>query len=48
MKLLIIRHPKIEADLYELAATAGVNMEKVHPSGKILPAVFFYYFKLNK
>ncbi|KAK7582693.1 hypothetical protein V9T40_014138 [Parthenolecanium corni] len=36
VKLLIIRHPLIEADLYRLAATVGLNLERVHPSGKLL------------
>ncbi|CAB0028376.1 unnamed protein product [Trichogramma brassicae] len=36
VKLLIISHPSIEADLYQVAARTAVALEKVHPDGKIL------------
>lgn len=39
VKLLIIRHPTIEVDLYQLAATVNINLERVHPSGKLLRGV---------
>ncbi|XP_014254872.1 diacylglycerol kinase eta isoform X4 [Cimex lectularius] len=35
VKLLIIRHPSIEAEIYDLADRTSSNLEKVHPSGKI-------------
>ncbi|KAL1140316.1 hypothetical protein AAG570_000248 [Ranatra chinensis] len=35
VKVLIIRHPTIEAELYELADRTASSLEKVHPSGKI-------------
>lgn len=46
VKLLIIRHPLIEADLYRLAATVGLNLERVHPSGKLLRGVSFMFIYL--
>ncbi|XP_052130444.1 diacylglycerol kinase eta-like [Frankliniella occidentalis] len=36
VKLLTIRHPSIEADLYDLAAKTHDNLENVHPGGKLL------------
>lgn len=39
MKLLTIRHPSIEADLYDLAAKTHDSLEHVHPGGKLLTGV---------
>lgn len=36
VKLLTIRHPSIEADLYDLAAKTHDSLETVHPGGKLL------------
>ncbi|KAK3907640.1 Diacylglycerol kinase eta, partial [Frankliniella fusca] len=36
VKLLTIRHPSIEADLYDLAAKTHDSLENVHPGGKLL------------
>ncbi|XP_034232119.1 diacylglycerol kinase eta isoform X2 [Thrips palmi] len=36
VKLLTIRHPSIEADLYDLAAKTHDSLEHVHPGGKLL------------
>ncbi|XP_051164827.1 diacylglycerol kinase eta isoform X4 [Leptopilina boulardi] len=36
VKLLIISHPSLEPDLYQIAARTAVALEKVHPDGKIL------------
>nr|XP_024218639.1 diacylglycerol kinase eta-like isoform X8 [Halyomorpha halys] len=35
VKVLIIKNPSIEAEVYELADKTASNLEKVHPSGKI-------------
>uniref|UniRef100_A0A146MDL5 Diacylglycerol kinase n=2 Tax=Lygus hesperus TaxID=30085 RepID=A0A146MDL5_LYGHE len=35
VKVMIIRHPNLEAEVYELAERTEANLEKVHPSGKI-------------
>ncbi|XP_016844045.2 diacylglycerol kinase eta isoform X3 [Nasonia vitripennis] len=37
VKLLIISHPSLEPDLYQIAARTAIALEKVHPDGKILP-----------
>jgi hypothetical protein len=39
VKLLTIRHPTIEVELYQLAAETAANLEKVHPGGKIIEEV---------
>ena len=39
VKLLIIRHSSIEADLYNLAAAVDLHLERVHPGGKLLQGV---------
>ncbi|XP_069681666.1 diacylglycerol kinase eta isoform X7 [Periplaneta americana] len=36
VKLLTIRHPSIEVELYQLAAQTAAHLEKVHPGGKIV------------
>ncbi|KAI5694375.1 hypothetical protein M8J75_015773, partial [Diaphorina citri] len=36
VKSLVLRHPSIEQDLYELANTASAHLESVHPGGKLL------------
>ncbi|XP_034189721.2 diacylglycerol kinase eta isoform X3 [Osmia lignaria lignaria] len=36
VKLLIISHPSLEADLYQVAARTAQALEQVHPDGKIL------------
>nr|CAD7428919.1 unnamed protein product [Timema monikensis] len=36
VKLLIISHPSIEPELYELAAQISAHLEKLHPGGKIV------------
>ena len=38
---MIIRHPNLEAEVYELAERTEANLEKVHPSGKIQQGVTF-------
>jgi hypothetical protein len=42
VKLLTIRHPTIEVELYQLAAETAANLEKVHPGGKIIEEVNFH------
>lgn len=39
VKLLIISHPSLEADLYQVAARTAQALEQVHPGGKILQGV---------
>lgn len=39
VKLLIISHPSLEPELYLIADRTAVNLEKVHPDGKILEGV---------
>lgn len=39
VKLLIISHPSIEPDLYQIADRTALSLEKVHPDGKILEGV---------
>jgi len=39
IKLLTIRHPSIEADLYDLAMHTNNQLENVHPGGKLLTGV---------
>lgn len=39
VKLLIISHPSLEPDLYQIAARTAIALEKVHPDGKILQGV---------
>ncbi|XP_026466696.1 diacylglycerol kinase eta-like [Ctenocephalides felis] len=36
VKLLIISHPSLEADLYSIATRCGTCLENLHPNGKIL------------
>ncbi|XP_033209733.1 diacylglycerol kinase eta isoform X5 [Belonocnema kinseyi] len=36
VKLLIISHPSLEPELYQIAGRTAVALEKVHPDGKIL------------
>ncbi|XP_012278503.1 diacylglycerol kinase eta isoform X2 [Orussus abietinus] len=36
VKLLIISHPSLEPDLYQIAGRTAFALEKVHPDGKIL------------
>ncbi|XP_058801772.1 diacylglycerol kinase eta isoform X2 [Phymastichus coffea] len=36
VKLLIISHPSIEADLYQIASRTSAVLDKIHPGGKIL------------
>ncbi|XP_034947054.1 diacylglycerol kinase eta isoform X2 [Chelonus insularis] len=36
VKLLIISHPSLEPDLYQIAGRTASNLEKVHPDGKII------------
>lgn len=44
VKLLIISHPSLEPDLYQVAARTGQALEQVHPDGKILQGVSNYSF----
>lgn len=47
VKLLIISHPSLEPDLYQVAARTAQALEQVHPDGKILQGVsIVYYFIL--
>ncbi|XP_025161810.1 diacylglycerol kinase eta isoform X6 [Harpegnathos saltator] len=39
VKLLIISHPSLEADLYQVASRTAQALEQVHPDGKILQGV---------
>ena len=39
VKLLIISHPSLEPDLYQVAARTAQALEQVHPDGKILQGV---------
>lgn len=39
VKLLIISHPSIEADLYQIASRTASVLERLHPEGKILEGV---------
>lgn len=41
VKLLIISHPSLEPDLYQVASRTGNALEQVHPDGKILQGVSF-------
>ncbi|XP_012257177.2 diacylglycerol kinase eta isoform X2 [Athalia rosae] len=36
VKLLIISHPSLEPELYQVAARTAVSLENVHPGGKII------------
>nr|XP_046483245.1 diacylglycerol kinase eta isoform X1 [Neodiprion pinetum]XP_046483246.1 diacylglycerol kinase eta isoform X1 [Neodiprion pinetum] len=36
VKLLIISHPSLEPDLYQVAARTALSLENVHPGGKII------------
>ncbi|XP_024942630.1 diacylglycerol kinase eta isoform X4 [Cephus cinctus] len=36
VKLLIISHPSLEPELYQIACRTGILLENVHPDGKIL------------
>lgn len=47
VKLLTIRHPSIEADLYDLAAKTHNSLETVHPGGKLLSGVRINKFHTN-
>lgn len=42
VKLLIISHPSLEPELYQIAARTAIALEKVHPDGKILQGVSFF------
>lgn len=39
VKLLIISHPSLEPDLYQVALRTANALEQVHPDGKILQGV---------
>lgn len=39
MKLLIISHPSLEPELYQVASRTAQALEQVHPDGKILQGV---------
>ena len=39
VKLLIISHPTLERDLYQVASRTAYALEQVHPNGKILQGV---------
>lgn len=39
VKLLIISHPSLEPDLYQVASRTANALEQVHPDGKILQGV---------
>lgn len=39
VKLLIISHPSLEPDLYQVASRTAQALEQVHPDGKILEGV---------
>ena len=39
VKLLIISHPSLEPDLYQIAARTAFALENVHPDGKFLQGV---------
>ncbi|PBC27558.1 Diacylglycerol kinase eta [Apis cerana cerana] len=39
VKLLIISHPSLEPDLYQVAARTAQALEQVHPDGKILQGI---------
>lgn len=41
VKLLIISHPSLEPDLYQVASRTANALEQVHPDGKILQGVCF-------
>lgn len=41
VKLLIISHPSLEPDLYQVASRTANALEQVHPDGKILQGVSF-------
>lgn len=41
VKLLIISHPSLEPDLYQVALRTANALEQVHPDGKILQGVSF-------
>jgi len=41
VKLLIISHPSLEPDLYQIASRTANALEQVHPDGKILQGVSF-------
>lgn len=47
VKLLIISHPSLEPDLYQIAARTAIALEKVHPDGKILQGVCILAISLN-
>jgi diacylglycerol kinase (ATP) len=40
VKLLIISHPSLEPELYQIAGRTAIALEKLHPDGKILQGVF--------
>lgn len=44
VKLLIISHPSLEPDLYQVAARTAQALEQVHPDGKILQGVSIVYY----
>lgn len=49
VKLLIISHPSLEPDLYQVAARTAQALEQVHPDEKILQGVnnfLFYIYNL--
>lgn len=39
VKLLIISHPSLEPELYQVAARTASSLENVHPDGKIIQGV---------
>lgn len=39
VKLLIISHPSLEPELYQVASRTAQALEQVHPDGKILQGV---------
>ena len=46
VKLLIITHPSLEADLYQCASRTDQALEKLHPDGKILEGVSLYMIQV--
>lgn len=48
VKLLIISHPSLEPNLYQIASRTAQALEQVHPDGKILQGVGLSHQKLAR
>lgn len=46
VKLLIINHPSLRIDLYEIAVKTSCALEALHPGGKILQGVGILFCSL--